>query len=58
MGLFGGKDKGGSGYEKSGSKGEPGRGYGKGDVRSNPKKYEERTEAQRKRSEKLADKSG
>ena len=32
MGLFGGKDKGDKGYDKSGSEGERNRGYGKGHV--------------------------
>jgi hypothetical protein len=67
MGLFGklfgdsgdkGNKKNSSGYEPSGSKGKPGRGYGKGNVQSNPDKYRERTEAQRRRSERQADRMG
>ena len=44
-------------YEKSGTPGKPGHGYGKGSVISNPDKYVARTEAQRKRQDRLADKS-
>lgn len=51
MGIFSKK----SGYEKSGSTGKSGRGYGKGKASSNPDKYKPRTEAQAKRESKKAD---
>lgn len=50
MGFFSSK-KSGSSYEKSGSKGKPGRGYGEGKASSNPDKYKPRTEAQARREE-------
>ncbi len=60
MGIFGklfdGGKSAGKKYDPSGSKGEYGRGYGKGSASSNPKKWEERTEAQRARSERKLDK--
>lgn len=54
MGLFGKKSNNG-GYEKSGSKGKPGRGYGKGKASSNPDKYKPRTAAQARREERKVD---
>lgn len=54
MGLFSKKSSGG-GYEQSGSKGKPGRGYGKGKAYSNPDKYKPRTKAQARREERKVD---
>ena len=50
MGLFSKKK------EPSGSKGKPGRGFGKGSAASNPDKYKPRTVAQEKRADKKLDK--
>lgn len=47
--MFGRKDK-------SGSKGKPGRGFGKGSAASNPNKYKPRTEAQQRRQDRAFDK--
>lgn len=41
------------GLAKSGSKGRPGRGYGKGSAASNPDKWKPRTAAQARRQSKV-----
>jgi hypothetical protein len=51
MGLFSSKKSSG-GYDKSGSKGKPGSGYGKGKASTNPDKYKPRTEAQARKEDK------
>ena len=45
MGLFSGKK------DKDGSKGKPGRGFGKGSAAKNPDKYTPRTKAQSDRQD-------
>lgn len=60
MGLFGkgsnSKPTTSNGYEKSGSAGKPGQGYGKGSANSNPSKHTPRTEAQAERQSRSVDK--
>jgi hypothetical protein len=57
MGWFSkNSDKPSSNKDKSGSKGDLGKGYGKGSAASNPKKWTARTEAQEKRSDRAVDK--
>jgi hypothetical protein len=56
MGIFGksggnSSKSSGSKYEKSGSKGSYGKGYGKGSASSNERKYQPRTEAQARRDD-------
>ena len=49
MGIF--SKSSGKGYEKSGSKGAYGKGYGKGSAATNERNYTPRTEAQARREE-------
>lgn len=54
MGIF--SKSSGKGYEKSGSKGAHGKGYGKGSATTNERKYTPRTEAQSRRAERKLNK--
>ncbi|MEY8837561.1 hypothetical protein AB9K41_00825 [Cribrihabitans sp. XS_ASV171] len=57
--MFGKKktanDKSKSGYEKSGTPGKHGRGFGKGSAATNPDKHSPRTEAQKNRQDRELD---